>query len=112
MDKLQFDNREIPLLEPPLIDYNTPRRLLYVLFKRKLFIAVVFLVLSLPVLIMTLLKPTKYLGTVKVMIKPSRAYLNLNPAAQDRQLSVSPSRAMINTEVQIMMSSEIRRRLI
>jgi len=112
MDKLQFDNREIPLLEPPLIDYNTPRRLLSVLFKRKLFIAVVFLVLSLPVLIMTLLKPTKYLGTVKVMIKPSRVYFNISPGAQDRQLRASPSPAMINTEIQIMTSREIRRKLI
>lgn len=30
MDRLQLDNREIPLLEPPLIDQDAPHQVLYV----------------------------------------------------------------------------------
>ena len=45
MDSLQIDGREIPLLEAPERYEDPPRRILYVLFKHKLMICVIFILL-------------------------------------------------------------------
>ena len=52
MDWVQIDGREIPLLEAPQKSENPPRRILYVLFKHKKLVRNVFLLLIVP---MTLL---------------------------------------------------------
>lgn len=113
MDRLQFNGVEIPLLEAPEQhgEKDIPRRILYGLFKHKLFIAAAFLVVSLPVLTFTLLKPAKYLAVSKVLIKPSRAFLNISPTPGESSFSVSPSPEMINSEIQIIKSQELSGRL-
>ena len=115
MDRLQIDGMEIPLLEPAHRDNDTPRRILnmlfYVLFKRKFLITAVFLVVSLPVLILFLFRPREYIATSKVLLKSSRTFLNLSPTSGDNSFSVSPSMEMMNSEIQIIRSRELLERL-
>ncbi len=111
MDTLQINGMEIPLLEPPQKEYKTPHWILYVLFKHKGFIATTFLVVSLPVIIAILLWPTEYLAVSKILIKPSRAFLNISPTSEGGSFSVSPSPEVINTEIQIIKSRELLERL-
>ena len=51
METLQINGADIPLLEPPRRNNEAPRRIVYVLFKQKLFIAAMFVVLSLPAIL-------------------------------------------------------------
>jgi uncharacterized protein involved in exopolysaccharide biosynthesis len=111
MDKLQLNSTPMPLLEPPSKDSDTPRQILHVLFKHKRSITLTFLVVSLPVLITTFLRPTRYLAAAKVLIKPSRAYL-VSPIAGESKLDVPPSPEMINSEIQIIKSREVLQRLV
>jgi uncharacterized protein involved in exopolysaccharide biosynthesis len=113
METLQINGMEIPLLEPPHKDNDIPRRILYVLFKHKLFIAAAFLVVSLPVLIAILLQPTKYIAVSKVIVQPKRALLNLDPTTGGgNAVNIFPSPEMINSEIQIIKSRELRNRLV
>ena len=79
METLQINGADIPLLEPPRRNNEAPRRIVYVLFKQKLFIAAMFVILSLPALLFYLMQPKQYLATSKVIIQPSRAFLNPGP---------------------------------
>ena len=108
MDFLQIEGKEIPLLEPPETHRDAPRRVLYVLFKHKRLITLAFLAISLPALVMLFLRPTQYEGKAKVFIKPTRAYMNLSVTGAD---PVSPSTEMLNSELQIIKSRELRERL-
>ncbi len=110
-DWIEIDGKEIPLLEPPHRDNDTPRRILDVLFKHKVFITAAFLVVSLPVLLYLLLKPAQYLAISKVLVKPSRAFLGVSPTSGERPFSFYPSPEMINSEIQIITSRELRERL-
>jgi uncharacterized protein involved in exopolysaccharide biosynthesis len=107
MDVLQIDGKEIPLLEPPETESNTPRRVLDVLFKRKRLISLTFLLISLPALVMLFLRPTQYEGKAKVFIKPTREYMNLTVTGFD---PAGPS-IDLNSEIQIIKSRELRERL-
>src|SRR5215468_7814549 len=98
MDFLQIDGKEIPLLEAPQRHEDPPRRILYVLFKHKLLICVIFLLLILPMFLYLLLRSTNYKGTAKVLMNPSREFLNLSPTAGGRTVAMEPSPEMINTE--------------
>jgi uncharacterized protein involved in exopolysaccharide biosynthesis len=108
---IEIDGREIPLLEPPHGDNDTPRRILYVLFKHKLFIAAVFFVVSLPIILYVLLQPKEYIATSKVLIKPGRAFLNISPTSGESSFRVFPSPEVINSEIQIIKSRELLQRL-
>jgi uncharacterized protein involved in exopolysaccharide biosynthesis len=112
MDWLQIEGKEIPLLEAPQKYDDAPRRILYVLFKHKQLISVIFLALSVPAFLHLLFKPTQYVAISKVLIKPSREFLNVTPTGS-RQESVSmlPSPEVINTEVQIIKSQQLAERL-
>jgi uncharacterized protein involved in exopolysaccharide biosynthesis len=111
MDKFQIDGIEIPLLEPPHRDNATPRRILDVLFKHKVFITATFLVVSLPVLLYLPLMPAQYLAVSKVLVKDNRAFLNLSPTSEGGALSFAPSPEVINSEIQIIRSRELLERL-
>jgi uncharacterized protein involved in exopolysaccharide biosynthesis len=111
MDFVQIEGREIPLLEAPQKYQETPRRILYVLFKHRQLIAMIFLVISFPVLLYLLFRPTKYVGSAKVLIKPSRDFLNLSPTGGRESVSLSPSPDIINTEIQIVKSPDLSERL-
>jgi uncharacterized protein involved in exopolysaccharide biosynthesis len=108
MERIEIDGHEIPLLEPPETQTNTPRRVLDVLFKQKRLISLTFLSISFPALVMIFLRPTEYEGKAKVFIKPTRAYGNLTASGSD---SLAPSMEMLNSEIQIIKSRELRERL-
>lgn len=105
MELLQIDGKEIPLLEPPQVQKASPRRILSTLFKHKLLITKVFFATSLPLLVLVLSLPTRYIATSRVLIKSSRAVL-LSPTSEGGQLSLSPTLEAINTEIQIIRSRE------
>ncbi len=115
MDWLQIEGKEIPLLEPPQNHQEVPRRILYVLFKHRQMITVIFLAISVPILVYLLFRPTKYLASVKVLIKPSREFLSVSPISGEREpnsIGLAPSPEIINTEMQIMRSPELAERLV
>src|SRR5918995_3351497 len=115
MDFLQVDGKEIPLLEAPQKYEAPPRRILYVLFKQKTLICATFLALSVPAFIYLLLKPVEYTATAKVLVKPSREFLNVSPsnsAYGNAGLSLLPSPEVINTEIQIIKSPQLAERLV
>jgi uncharacterized protein involved in exopolysaccharide biosynthesis len=115
MDFLQVDGKEIPLLEAPQKYEAPPRRILYVLFKQKTLICAIFLALSVPAFVYLLLKPVEYTGTAKVLVKPSREFLNVSPSNtgySNAGLGLLPSPEVINTEVQIIKSPQLAERVV
>src|SRR5262245_36313465 len=110
MEFLQIEGKEIPLLEAPQRHEDPPRRILYVLFKHKLLICVIFILLILPMFLYLLFRTTYYTATARVLINPSREFLNLSPTA-GRSVAMYPSPEMINTELQIVRSPELAERL-
>jgi uncharacterized protein involved in exopolysaccharide biosynthesis len=115
MDFLQVDGKEIPLLEAPQKYEAPPRRILYVLFKQKTLICAIFLALSVPAFIYLVLKPVEYIATAKVLVKPSREFLNVSPSNSgysNSGISLLPSPEIINTEVQIIKSPQLAERLV
>ena len=82
MEWIQMDGKELRLLEPPLSDEGERRifGFLNMLFKHKLFIAKVFILVALPILIVLLSMPTQYLAKTKILIKPTRTFLSLSPS--------------------------------
>jgi uncharacterized protein involved in exopolysaccharide biosynthesis len=108
---IEIDGKEIPLLEPPETNKETPRRILQVLFKYQRTIRNVFLALFLPIFGTILLMPQQYMAVAKVFIKPSRAFLNLTPGAGEQSLSVLPSPDVLNSEIQIIKSGAVRQQL-
>jgi polysaccharide biosynthesis protein PslE len=113
MEWLQVDGKEIPLLEAPQKYEAPPRRILYVLFKQKRLICGIFLALSLPAFIYLLSRPVQYTGVAKVLVKPSREFLNVSPSAVGGAgLGLLPSPEIINTEVQIIKSPQLAERLV
>ena len=111
MDFVQIDGKEIPLLEAPQRYEDPPRRILYVLFKHKLLIGVIFIVLIVPMFLYLLFRSTHYLASVKVLINPSREFLNLSPTGGQNSVNLAPSPEMINTEIQVIKSPELAERL-
>jgi uncharacterized protein involved in exopolysaccharide biosynthesis len=111
MDFVQIEGKEIPLLEAPQRYEDPPRRILYVLFKHKQLICVIFILLILPMFVYLLFRPTYYLAAAKVLINPSREFLNLSPTGGQGTFNLAPSPEMINTEIQIIQSPELSERL-
>jgi uncharacterized protein involved in exopolysaccharide biosynthesis len=110
MDFLQIEGKEIPLLEAPQRQEDPPRRILYVLFKHKQLICVIFILLIVPMFLYLLFRSTYYLASAKVLIN-SRQYLNLSPTGAQSTVDVTPGVEMINTELQIIKSPELAERL-
>jgi succinoglycan biosynthesis transport protein ExoP len=111
MDFLQIEGKEIPLLEAPQRYEDPPRRILYVLFKHKQLICVIFILLILPMFLYLLFRSPHYLAAVKVLINPSREFLNVSPTSGQKSVSLFPSPEMISTELQIIRSPELAERL-
>jgi len=111
MDVLQIDGKEIPFLEAPQHYEEPPRRILYVLFKHKQLICVIFISLIVPMFLYLLFRPTYYLAAAKVLLNPSREFLNLSPTGGQSTVNLAPSPEMINTEIQIIQSPELAERL-
>ena len=111
MEWLQVDGKEIPLLEAPQKYEAPPRRILYVVFKQKRLIAGIFLAISIPVFLYIMFKPNEYIASAKVLIKPSREFLNVSPTSGMGSIGLSPSPEVINNEIQIVRSPELAERL-
>ena len=112
MDFLQIEGKEIPLLEAPQRHEDPPRRILYVLFKHKQLICVIFILLIVPMFLYLLFRSSYYLAAAKVLINPSREFLNLSPTGGSSTVNLfSPSPEMISTEIQIIKSPELAERL-
>jgi uncharacterized protein involved in exopolysaccharide biosynthesis len=111
MEWIEIEGKQVPLLEPPETHKEIPRRILQVLFKYKRLIRNIFLAVSLPLLLIVLLAPEQYMGTVNVLIKPSRAFLSLSPTGADNAVAVPASREALMTEIQIIRSREVLRQL-
>jgi uncharacterized protein involved in exopolysaccharide biosynthesis len=107
MDVLQIDGKEIPLLEAPQRHEDPPRRVLYVLFKHKQLICAIFILLITPMFFYLLLRPTEYFAAAKVLLNPSREFINLSPTSGASSVSMAPSPEIINTEIQIIKSQEL-----
>src|SRR5438874_5045600 len=114
MDFVQIEGTQIPLLEAPQKYQNPPRRILYVIFKHKQLIRAIFLLLSVPMCLYLLFRPAEYVASSKVLIKPSREFLNVTPIPSQGggsgSLYLSPE--IINTEIQIIKSPELAERLV
>jgi uncharacterized protein involved in exopolysaccharide biosynthesis len=113
MDFVQIEGTQIPLLEAPQKYQNPPRRILYVIFKHKDLIRAIFLLLSVPACLYLLFRPAEYVASSKVLIKPSREFLNVSPLSGSREsgsLYLSPE--IINTEIQIIKSPGLAERLV
>jgi uncharacterized protein involved in exopolysaccharide biosynthesis len=107
MEWIEIEGKQVPLLEPPETHKEIPRRILQVLFKYKRLIRNVFLAVSLPLLLIVLLAPEQYMATVKVLIKPSRAFLGLTPTGTDSSVTVPASMEALMTEIQLIKSREV-----
>ena len=55
------------------------REFLHILFKRKRFVLVTFLVVALPIILFTLLRPPTYMARAKLLVVGSRSYLHISP---------------------------------
>src|SRR5207249_3977039 len=114
MDFVQIEGTQIPLLEAPQKYENPPRRILYVIFKHKQLIRAIFLLLSVPMCLYLLFRLAEYVASSKVLIKPSREFLNVSPIPSQGggsgSLYLSPE--IINTEIQIIKSSELAESLV
>ena len=108
---LEIDGKDIPLLEPPVSQKETPRRILQTVFKYQRFIRITFLSILVPAFAVVLLAPVKYTAEVKVLIKPSRAYLNMTPGAGEQMLNVAPTPDVLNSEIQIIKGREVAQQL-
>ena len=80
MEWIRIDGKELPLLEPPLSDERQRRIFVFLnmLFKHKLFIISVFILVGLPIWIVLLSMPTQYLAKTKILINPTRTFLSLS----------------------------------
>src|SRR5262249_13353984 len=111
MDFLQINGKEIPLLEAPQQYDDSPRRVLYVLFKHKELICVIFLLLIVPMFLYLLLRTTYYLAAATVLLTPPREFLNLSPTSATSAVSMGVYPEVINTEIQIIQSPALAQRL-
>src|SRR5215813_11403777 len=111
MDFVQIAGKEIPLLEAPQHHEDPPRRVLYVLFKHKQLICVIFILLIAPMFFYLLFRPTQYIAVAKVLLNPSREFLNISPTKSGGSAIMYPSPDVINTELQIIKSRELAQRL-
>src|SRR5262249_40870808 len=106
-----IEGKEIPLLEAPQHYEDPPRRILYVLFKHKVMICGIFILLMVPMFVYVLFRTTEYIATAKVLLNPSREFINLSPRGGQSTVAMTPSPEMINTEIQIIKSPELAERL-
>src|SRR4029077_18131936 len=111
MDVLQIDGKEIPLLEAPQRYEDPPRRILYVLFKHKQLICVIFILLITPMFFYLLFRSMEYLAAAKILINPSRDFVAMSPTGAVRTTTMAASPEIINTELQIIKSPELAERL-
>src|SRR5512140_2347704 len=87
--------------------------MVYAIFKRKWQVLGVLTIVVLSILASALIRPKIYKSLAKVMLRPSRAEVQLSGGDQrEITLPVAASTEMINSEMEIIRSQEIVRRAI
>ncbi len=91
----------------------TLKLLLYAIFKRKWQVIGIVAVVLLSILVTGLTRPKLYKTNAKVMIRPGRAEVQVSPG-DDRSITlpVSATMEMMNSEMEILKSSELMRQVI
>jgi len=75
------------------------REFLHIIFKRKRFVLLAFLLISLPIIAIVLLRPAQYRSTAKLLLVGNRSYLQLAP--QDtKRVTMIPDTQVLNAEVE------------
>jgi uncharacterized protein involved in exopolysaccharide biosynthesis len=78
---------------------DAAREFLHILFKRKRFIVTTFLVVAVPIIVFTLLRPPTYMARAKLLIVGSRSYLHLSPQ-ETRRTTQIPEAQVLFAEVE------------
>ena len=87
--------------------------MLYAVFKRKWQVLAVIAVVVLAVLVAGLTRPRIYKSTSKVMIRPGRAEVQVSSGEQrELTLPVSATTEQVNSEIEILKSSELARQVV
>ena len=92
----------------------TAKIILYAVFKRKWQVLGIIAVVVLSILVTGLLRPRIYQSSAKVMVRPARAEIQVSAGDDQREimLPVSASAEMINSEIEILRSSELMRQVL
>jgi uncharacterized protein involved in exopolysaccharide biosynthesis len=104
------NNRDLELFRKRTQASREPelsRNILNILFKWKGLILTCFVVVVVPVLIVTLLKPSQYQVTTKFLLKTLRAEVALTPAGPERILNSPITPQVINSEIAILKSLDL-----
>jgi uncharacterized protein involved in exopolysaccharide biosynthesis len=83
------------------------REILHVFFKRKRFIAAVFLAIALPGLIATLARKPSYVATAKVMISTQRSDPTIQASDLTKLESIQLNEQAVNSEVHVISSRDL-----
>jgi uncharacterized protein involved in exopolysaccharide biosynthesis len=75
------------------------REFLHIVFKRKRFVVLAFVLISLPIVAMTLLRPTFYRSQAKLLFVGNRSYVQLAPQDTKRTTTI-PDAQVLNAEVE------------
>lgn len=88
------------------------REILHVFFKRKRFIAAVFLAIALPGLIATLARKPSYVATAKVMISTQRSDPTIQSSDLTKLETVQLNESLVNSEVHVISSRDLLERIV
>jgi succinoglycan biosynthesis transport protein ExoP len=75
------------------------REFLHILFKRKRFVLITFLVVAVPIILFTLLRPPTYMARAKLLVVGSRSYLHLSPQ-ETRKTTQIPEAQVLFAEIE------------
>ncbi|GIW39886.1 MAG: hypothetical protein KatS3mg076_0463 [Candidatus Binatia bacterium] len=88
------------------------RDVLHVLFKRWRLFLTLFLLVSLPGLVLVLLREPLYVATAKVLITTQRADITIQPTDLTRLTTINLNESVVNSEVHIIRSRELLERVV
>ena len=75
------------------------REFLHILFKRKRFVLVTFLVVAVPIIIFTLLRPPTFMARATLLVVGSRSYLHISPQ-ETRKTTQIPEAQVLFAEIE------------
>ena len=87
------------------------RQALTAIFKRRRMALLLFLLIFVPANLGNLMRDPVYRASGKVLIKTDRAYPEVSPLARQSSADRPPNEAMINSEMQLIKSRELLRRV-
>ena len=87
------------------------RQALNAVFKRWRMVSVLFLLIWMPVSIGTCMKDPQYRAVAQVLIKNARAYPEVSPTGRVATVDRLPNETIINSEMQLLRSSDLLRRV-